>query len=1099
MSAAGVLTNNTDVDGDPLTANTMSYPSHGSLTLNANGSFLYTPAAGYFGTDSFTYQANDGILNSNTATVSITVNHVNHPPVAVNDSYSLFANQPLTVSIPASVTSLVMQSQAGDYIGQGQNYSYTSATGTFTANSNADHYVAVNYGDSQNNWGLGFQAPGGAYLVPGTYVNATRYPFELSTVPGLSVSGDGRGSNTLTGQFTVLQAIYGPNNQILQFDATFVQHNEGETPTLTGEVKYNYSTGPLGVLNNDSDPDGNPITAILVAAPAHGTVTLNADGTFQYTPATDYIGTDSFTYKANDGKLDSNVATVNLKITKLDHAPVANADTYSMNQDSTLTVAAAGVLTNDTDSDGDPLTAALVNGTIHGTLSFNADGSFSYTPAAGYVGSDSFSYQANDGILNSTVATVTINVQHVDHAPVAVNDTYSLIEDQTLSASSAAGIDSLVMQSQAGDYIGQGQNYSYTSATGTFSVNGNRNHVGIDYSGPTNSSVWWDLGFSAPSNGPLTPGTYLNATRDSFHAPDGPGLEVIGESRGSNTLTGQFTIVQAIFGSDNQILQFDATFVQHSEGFDPALTGEIRYNYSPTPIGVLNNDSDPDGDPITAILVAAPAHGSVTLNADGTFKYTPAPGYIGADSFTYKANDGQLDSNVATVNLTVYPSVSVKALPSFSPTSFPVAWSGAINAGIASYTVYVSDNGAPFTPFLTDTTLTLTNFTGVVGHTYRFFSAGTDSGQLTPTAQATTTVTPTNFSFQGTTLTVTGTGQADTFQFVAGATLSVMLNGTAVQVSPADVKAVVFNGNGGNDVAYLYGSPNGSNTLALTPGGGTLTGSGYALSLNGISTIQAHGKSGDVAYLYDASGQNTFVATPAYGFFTGTSFYNQEVGFSVVNTFAAKGTIDTAYLYDGGGSNVFVGTPTSSFMTGTGYYYYNQPVGFQFVNAFASSHSNDAAYLFDNGGANTLVATPTYSFLQGSNYFNQVVGFASVTATSAAAAHDFAYLFGNTVGGNVFTATSDYSYIYGTGFVNQAVGFKSVQASGTRTDTATFYDNSGDNVFAGNGSTASLAAGTLSYNAINFGYLNIVASKGSDDLSYVDSITYSLSKYGTWH
>ena len=116
--------------------------------------------------------------------------------------------------------------------------------------------------------------------------------------------------------------------------------------------------GGQGVLANDTDADGNTLTAAVVSGPSHGTLTLNANGSFTYTPAAGYHGADSFTYKANDGAADSNVATVSLTINAVNHAPVAVNDSYSLNQDTVLSVAAPGVLANDTDADGNTLTAA---------------------------------------------------------------------------------------------------------------------------------------------------------------------------------------------------------------------------------------------------------------------------------------------------------------------------------------------------------------------------------------------------------------------------------------------------------------------------------------------------------------------------------------------------------------------------------------------------------------------------------------------------------------------------------------------------------------------------------------------------------------------
>ena len=135
------------------------------------------------------------------------------------------------------------------------------------------------------------------------------------------------------------------------------------------------------MLGNDTDVDGNPLTAAVVTPPTHGTLTLNANGSFTYTPALNYNGPDSFTYKANDGTADSNTATVTITVAAANDAPVATDESYNATEDTPLMVAAPGVLGNDTDVDGNALTAIVVTPPTHGTLTLNTDGSFTYTPA----------------------------------------------------------------------------------------------------------------------------------------------------------------------------------------------------------------------------------------------------------------------------------------------------------------------------------------------------------------------------------------------------------------------------------------------------------------------------------------------------------------------------------------------------------------------------------------------------------------------------------------------------------------------------------------------------------------------------------------------
>jgi VCBS repeat-containing protein len=175
-----------------------------------------------------------------------------------------------------------------------------------------------------------------------------------------------------------------------------------------------------GVLGNDADPDGDPLTAVLVTGPSHGSLTLNANGSFSYTPAADFAGSDSFTYRASDGSLNSNPVTVTITVTATNDTPAGVADAYTTAEDTVLTVPAPGVLGNDSDPDSDPLTAVLVTGPSHGSLTLNANGSFSYTPAADFAGSDSFSYRASDGTVSSSPATVTITVTPVNDAPRVV-------------------------------------------------------------------------------------------------------------------------------------------------------------------------------------------------------------------------------------------------------------------------------------------------------------------------------------------------------------------------------------------------------------------------------------------------------------------------------------------------------------------------------------------------------------------------------------------------------------------------------------------------------------------------------------------------------
>jgi len=177
--------------------------------------------------------------------------------------------------------------------------------------------------------------------------------------------------------------------------------NEDTSLTFTGNI-----------LSNDNDTDSlDTLTAVKFTDPAHGTVTLNPTGSFVYTPAPNYYGADSFTYRAFDGLAYSAPATVSIDVVSVNDPPIAASDLYNADQNTALTISAPGVLVNDKDIEGNALTAVNVSNPPHGTVTLNPNGSFTYQPAAGYAGPDTFTYQASDSQTPnslSNIATVTI-------------------------------------------------------------------------------------------------------------------------------------------------------------------------------------------------------------------------------------------------------------------------------------------------------------------------------------------------------------------------------------------------------------------------------------------------------------------------------------------------------------------------------------------------------------------------------------------------------------------------------------------------------------------------------------------------------------------
>ena len=403
----------------------------------------------------------------------------------------------------------------------------------------------------------------------------------------------------------------------------------GLAPTTTADsytTPFNttLTVAAPGVLANDTTNGGGTMSAVLVSGVAHGTLTLSANGSVSYTPTTGYNGPDSFTYRATNTVGNGNIVTVSLTVSA--GAPTAVADTYSTPLNTPLTVAAPGVLANDTTNGGGAMTAVLVSGPAHGVLTFNANGSFSYTPTTGYNGPDSFTYRGNNGVGNGNVVTVSITVGAA--APTAVADSYTTAFNTPLTVA-APGV-------LTNDNTNGGGSMSAALVTGV---------------------AHGTLSFNANGGFTYTPTTgYAGADSFTYRANNGVG--------NGNTVTVSITVNAAV-----PTTVADA----YTTPFNTALSVAAP--------GVLANDSANGGASLTASLQTGVAHGTLALNANGSFSYTPATGYSGADSFTYRAVNSVGPGNTVTVSITVSPAPPVGPQPpsnfritGMSGTTVSMAW-----------------------------------------------------------------------------------------------------------------------------------------------------------------------------------------------------------------------------------------------------------------------------------------------------------------------------------------------------------------------------------------------------------------------------------------
>lgn len=421
-AASGVLANDSDPDGDDLTAALVAATQHGDLILNADGSFSYTPDQDYSGEDIFTYVANDGTAASAVTTVTLTVGGDFQVRFRL-ETASLFGAPISTISpggeflLRAFVQDISALPQDGVFAAY-MDVLYTSALVSIDG--------PIQFNPVYPNQQTGNTAAAGLIDEAGAFDGLTplgaserllfSVPFVANQAGVVDFAADP--ADLLPAHDTLL---YNVNQAVstgqIEYGSVQLTIEQGNPPVAVAD---SYETdedtqldvnAAAGVLANDSDPDDNPLSAVLVDSTDHGTLNLNLDGSFVYQPSANFVGTDTFTYRASDGALFSNTVTVTIEVNPIDDAPLAVDDEYLIDDLGSLSVPAAeGVLANDSDPDGDSLSAVLVDGPAHGSLDLDADGSFTYVPEVGFVGQDTFTYRAVAGDRESNVATVRINV-----------------------------------------------------------------------------------------------------------------------------------------------------------------------------------------------------------------------------------------------------------------------------------------------------------------------------------------------------------------------------------------------------------------------------------------------------------------------------------------------------------------------------------------------------------------------------------------------------------------------------------------------------------------------------------------------------------------
>ena len=431
----------------------------------------------------------------------------------------------------------------------------------------------------------------------------------------------------------------------------------------------------LAVTLAGTDAEMDVLTFTVVGAPANGTLSGSAPN-LVYTPAANFSGPDSFTFLVNDGEFDSEVATVSVNVTPVNDAPVALAQGVSTDEDVAAAITLAG-----TDIDGDPLTYTVVSQPAGGTLSGTAP-NLVYTPAPDSNGSDSFTFLVNDGTVDSAAATVSITVNAVNDAPVAVAQAVSTDEDVAASITLAGSdIDgdpltyTVVSQPANGTLSGTAPNLSYTPAE---NFNGSDSFTFLVNDGTVDSAVVAvPITVSATNDAPVAIAQSVSTDEDAAVAITLSGTDAEGDALtytiisqpAIGTLTGSapnltYTPAENSNGADSfTFLVNDGTvdsaiatvsLTVNAINDAPVASAQSAVTAEDAAVAIPLAGTDIDGDTLTYAVVSQPANGTLSGTAPN-LTYTPDENSNGPDSFSFVVNDGTVDSAPAVVSITVTP------------------------------------------------------------------------------------------------------------------------------------------------------------------------------------------------------------------------------------------------------------------------------------------------------------------------------------------------------------------------------------------------------------------------------------------------------------
>jgi len=362
---APITLKGSDANGDKLTYHIVKGPSHGTLSGTGPG-LIYTSELNFSGTDSFDFMVNDGVADSNTASISLVIKAVNDPPIANHQSAMTKVDRSMSITL----------------------------TGKDIDSDELKFAVATQPKHGTLTFGSDFETNGKLTYTPtAKFTGADSFTFKLN---------DGELDST-------------PAMVTLNMTPNHLPVAEIQSVTTAEDM-------PAIITLKGTDPDGDTVVYNVVTAPSHGNLSGTAPN-LTYTPYNNFNGPDSFTFKVNDGTVDSDLTIVSITITPVNDPPIANNINIMTLEDTPVSVVLAGL-----DPDANKLAYSIVTNPSQGSLS-GTEPNLTYTPNANFNGQDNFTFKVSDGTLNSIPATVSLMVTPADDPPIANGDNVTVKED----------------------------------------------------------------------------------------------------------------------------------------------------------------------------------------------------------------------------------------------------------------------------------------------------------------------------------------------------------------------------------------------------------------------------------------------------------------------------------------------------------------------------------------------------------------------------------------------------------------------------------------------------------------------------------------------